>query len=171
METNAPKTFAGLQLAQIAWVVKDINATIKFFKEVLGINNLSKPEISRAQDYKATYHGELIDAETLVSMAYSGGTFIELIQPLSGHSMFHDYLEKNPEGGMQHVAYSTPVANLDKIITDLKDKGYPVISVYDTSIAKIIFIDTYKELGVVTEIMGITEEGEKAVQKMKGGKP
>ena len=36
-------------------------------------------------------------------------------------------------------------------------------------IAKIFFFDSSKDIGVFTEIMGITEEGEKAVQKMKGG--
>jgi methylmalonyl-CoA/ethylmalonyl-CoA epimerase len=75
--------------------------------------------------------------------------------------------EKNPAGGVQHIAYSTPVANLDKVISGLKDKRYPVIATYNTPIAKIIFVDSYKDVGVVTEIMGITEEGEKVVQKMK----
>jgi hypothetical protein len=32
------------------------------------------------------------------------------------------------------------------------------------------FFDTYKTLGVVTEIMGITPEGEQAVEGMKGGR-
>lgn len=42
-----------------------------------------------------------------------------------------------------------------------------MISSFDTSIAKIVFFDTRKEIGVFTEIMGITKEGEKAVQEMK----
>jgi methylmalonyl-CoA/ethylmalonyl-CoA epimerase len=42
-----------------------------------------------------------------------------------------------------------------------------VISSFDTPIAKIVFFDTRKEIGVFTEIMGITKEGEKAVQEMK----
>jgi hypothetical protein len=39
--------------------------------------------------------------------------------------------------------------------------------VKDIEVAKIVFFDTYKEIGVMTEIMGITEEGEEQVQKMK----
>jgi hypothetical protein len=38
---------------------------------------------------------------------------------------------------------------------------------FNTPIAKIIFFDTYKDIGVMTEIMGITKEGEEQVQKMK----
>lgn len=80
----------------------------------MGVSNFSKTITSRAQDYEGTYYGEPSDAETLVSMGYSGGTFIELIQPVSGNSMFQDY-----------------------------------------------------EIGVMTELMGITEEGEEQVLKMK----
>jgi len=32
-----------------------------------------------------------------------------------------------------------------------------------------VFFDTRKEIGVFREIMGITEEGERAVRKMKDG--
>src|SRR4030095_10518481 len=97
------------------------------------------------------------------------GTFIELIQPLSGPSVFKDYIDKNPAGGVQHFAYRVPVADLDKAISGFSDKGFPVISSYDTPIAKIVFFDTSKEIGVMTEIMGITKEGEEVVEKMKSG--
>jgi hypothetical protein len=33
--------------------------------------------------------------------------------------------------------------------------------------AKIVSFDTFKEIGVMTEIMGITKEGKEQVQKMK----
>jgi methylmalonyl-CoA/ethylmalonyl-CoA epimerase len=161
------KTSPGLNLAQIAWVVKDIQSTLKFFQEVMGIGNFSKIQTIRVKEFDGTYYGEPSNAESLVAMAYSGGTFIELIQPLSGNSVFQDYLDKNPAGGIQHVAYRIPIADLDKVISEYVDKGYPVISTFDTPIAKIVFFDTSKETGVMTEIMGITEEGEKAVEKMK----
>jgi methylmalonyl-CoA/ethylmalonyl-CoA epimerase len=61
-------------------------------------------------------------------MAHSGGTFIELIQPVSGNSVFQDYLDKNPAGGIQHIAYSLPVTKVDKVISGFADKGFPVIS-------------------------------------------
>ncbi|MNJ02362.1 hypothetical protein D3C73_1622990 [compost metagenome] len=46
-------------------------------------------------------------------------------------------------------------------------KGFHVVTSVNHPIAKIVFFDTSKDTGVFTEIMGITEEGEKAVQKMK----
>lgn len=71
---------------------------------------------------------------------------------------------------MQHIAYSIPVANLDKAIFELTNKGYPVITSLNMPAAKIVFFDTYKEIGVVTEVMGMTEAGIESVEKMKSGK-
>ncbi len=167
MDTTMTKTSLGLNFAQIAWVVKDIKTAKNFFQDVMGIHNFSKVETIRAKEFEGTYYGKPSNAESLVAMAYSGGTFIELIQPISGNCIFQDYLDKNPSGGIQHVAYSIPVAKLDKVISEFSDKGFPVITSFNHPIAKIVFFDTYKEIGVITEIMGITEEGEKAVQKMK----
>ena len=166
MDSTIIKTL-DLTLTQIAWVVKDINTTLRFFQEVLGLK-FSKVDTIRVKEFGATYYGKPSNAESLVSMAYSGGTFIELIQPVSGNSIFQDYIDKNPAGGIQHIAYSIPVDKLNKIISEFSDKGFPVISTFYHPIAKIVFFDTYKEIGVMTEIMGITEEGEKAVQQMKG---
>jgi len=167
MDTNITKPSLGLNLAQIAWVVKDIKTVKSFFQDVMGISNFSEVTTIRVKEFDATYYGKPSDAESLVAMAYSGGTFIELIQPISGNSVFQDYLDKNPAGGMQHVAYSIPVARLDKVISEFADKGFPVVSTFNHPIAKIVFFDTYKEIGVMTEIMGITKEGEEQVEKMK----
>ncbi len=159
----------GLDFTQIAWVVKDVEKAKTFFQEMVGSSNFSQTVTTRLKEYDGTYYGEPSNAENLVAMAYSGGTFIELIQPISGKSIFKDYIDNNPTGGVQHIAYSTSITNLDKIISDFESKGFSVISSFDTPIAKIVFFDTRKEIGVFTEIMGITEEGEKAVLKMKSG--
>lgn len=161
------KTSLDLQFTQIAWVVKDIKAAELVFKEVMGIGNFSKAEIIRLKEFEGTYYGAPCDAESLVTIAYTGETFIELIQPLTGRSIFRDYLDTNPAGGVQHIAYSTPVANLDKVIAQMANKGFQVVTSVNHPIAKIVFFDTSNGIGVFTEIMGITKEGEKAVQKMK----
>jgi methylmalonyl-CoA/ethylmalonyl-CoA epimerase len=163
------KTSLGLNFAQIAWVVKDITVAKRFFRDVMGISNFGKDETIRAKEFEGTYYGKPSNAESLVASAYSGGMFVELIQPISGNSIFQDYLDKNPVGGLQHVAYNIPVAKLNKVISELADKGYPVITSFNHPVAKIVFFDTCKDIGVFTEVMGITEEGERAVEKMKKG--
>ena len=158
--------FAGkLELAQIGWVVPDIHATVKLLSSTLGIV-FPKPDHVRAQDLNMTYYGEVVEGDWLTTQTYNG-IFIELVQPLSGQSMFHDYLGKYPTGGIQHNAFRLPVSGFEEVANNLRGQGYAVISEVDHPIARMIFFDTYKTLGVVTEIMGITPEGWKAVEQME----
>jgi methylmalonyl-CoA/ethylmalonyl-CoA epimerase len=158
-----------MEFAQIAWVVKDIKAAETYFRNVMGFDGFTKAEVFRAKEYEGTYYGEPSDAEWLVSIAYSGGSFTELIQPVSGQSIFQDYLDENPAGGVQHIAYKLPIADFDKAVTKLTNKGYSVITSVKHPAAKICFFDTQKEIGVATEIMGITEFGEGFVRELKIG--
>src|SRR5271170_1313852 len=128
MEFNNPKTSPTTELTQVAWVVKDIAIAENLFKDLIGVTNFGSPVTIRAQEFEGTYYGKPSDAEWLVSIVYSGGSFIELIQPLSGQSIFQDYLDKNPSGGVQHIAYTMPLGELDEAVSELTEKGYPVIT-------------------------------------------
>ena|SRR5882757_1675350 len=167
---NISNTIAGLELAQIGWVVPDINAAVKFLAGALGVAGFPQPEHIRAQDLGMTYYGQAVAGEWLTTQTYNGGSFIELIQPLSGQSMFHDYLAKYPAGGTQHLAFRLPVSNFDRVTSELRGQGYEVISEVDHPIARMAFFDTYQTLGVATEIMGITPEGWTAIEQMQKGR-
>jgi hypothetical protein len=160
-------TITGLEFAQIGWVVPDIHASVKFLTHTLGIAGFPEPEHFRAQDLDMSYYGKVVVGEWLTTQTYHGGTFIELIQPLSGQSMFHDYLARYPQGGTQHLAFRLPVSDFDRITGDLQEQGYAVISEVDHPIARMAFFDTYQTLGVVTEIMGITPQGWSAIKQMQ----
>lgn len=162
-------TIAKLELAQVGWVVPDIHAAVKFLSNALGIAGFPEPEHVRAQDLNMSYYGKVVAGEWLTSQTYNGGTFIELVQPLSGQSMFHDYLAQYPAGGTQHLAFRLPVSDFEQITNELREQGYAVVSEVDHPIARMAFFDTYKTLGVVTEIMGITPEGWSAIEQMKKG--
>ncbi len=160
-------TIAGLQLAQIGWVVPDIHAAVEFLANALRITGFPEPEPVRAQDLNMTYYGQAVAGEWLTTQTYNGGTFIELIQPVSGQSMFHDYLAQYPAGGTQHLAFRLPVSDFDRVTGDLRQQGYRIISEVNHPIARMAFFDTYKTLGVVTEIMGVTPEGWIAIEQMQ----
>jgi len=164
--SNINDTLAKLEFAQIGWVVPDINATLKFLEKSLGID-FPKPEPYNGEDLKIKYYGKVVPSDGLVSQTYNGSAFIELIQPLSGRSIFHDYLVKYPAGGVQHLAFRLPISGFDQVIDDITKQGYSIIGEVDHPIARMKFFDTYKTTGVATEIMGITPDGWKAIEKMK----
>jgi methylmalonyl-CoA/ethylmalonyl-CoA epimerase len=160
-------TIAGLQLAQIGWVVPNIHAAVQFLSNALGVAGFPQPEHVRAQDLNMTYHGQVVAGEWLTTQTYNGSAFIELVQPLSGQSMFHDYLAQYPAGGTQHLAFQVPVSDFERVTNELRKQGYAIISEVDHPIARMAFFDTYQPLGVAIEIMGITPEGRGAIEQMK----
>ncbi len=155
------------ELAQLCWVIPDIQATVKFLSGSFGID-FPPPQPVRAQDLNMSYHGKVVPAEWLTTQAYNGAVFIELVQPLSGQSMFQDYLNENPTGGVQHHAFRLPVDGFDAVTGHLRQQGYKVISEVDHPIARMMFFDTYDTMGSVTEIMGITPEGQKIIDEWTG---
>lgn len=165
--SNINKTIQGLDLAQVCWVVPDINITLKFLGNALGIS-FPPPQHVQARDMDMTYYGNVVSADWLTTQAYNGGSFIELVQPLTGKSMFHDYLAQSPAGGIQHMAFRLPVEGFEQVTSGLLQQGYDIISRVDHPIAKMAFFDTYKEIGIVTEIMGITSLGWDAIKQMEG---
>lgn len=156
-----------LQLAQICWVIPDIFAAIELFSKDVVLRAFPEPVHVRAQDLNMTHYGKVVPAEWLTTQVYTGNVFIELVQPLSGRSMFHDYLKKHPDGGIQHNAFRLPVNGFERITARFKEQGYEMISAVDHPIARMAFFDTYKTLGTVTEIMGITPEGWQAIEQME----
>jgi methylmalonyl-CoA/ethylmalonyl-CoA epimerase len=163
-------SITGLELAQIGWVVPDIHAAVKFLANALGIAGFPQPEHIRAQDLGMTYYGQVVAGEWLTTQTYNGSAFIELIQPVSGQSMFHDYLAKYPAGGTQHLAFCLPVSDFDRVTSDLHKQGYAILSEVNHPIARMAFFDTYQTLGVATEIMGIMPEGWIAIEKMQNAR-
>ena len=160
-------TIAGLELAQIGWVVPDIHAAEGFLVKVLGIAGFPQPEHVRAQDLGMTYYGRAVAGEWLTTQTHNGGTFIELVQPMSGQSMFHDYLAQYPAGGTQHLAFRLPLRDFDQVTNSLRGQGFAIMSEVYHPIARMVFFDTYRILGLATEIMGITPEGWIAIEQMQ----
>jgi len=163
--TNNPS----LELAQVCWVVPDINAAVKFLESTLGIAGFHPVQHIRAQDINMSYYDKIVPGEWLTTQTYNG-IFMELVQPLSGQSMFHDYLAQYPAGGIQHHAFRLPVSGFEKKTSELREQGYALMSEVDHPIARMAFFDTYQTLGVATEITGVTPEGWDVLKQMEAAR-
>lgn len=169
MESPLGSTSFGSRFAQIAWVVKDIQAAEKFFKEVVGVPNFVKMENLQAADLEGKYYGKPGNFTFHLYLASSGDSMLELIQPVSGQSIFQDYLDLHPDGGVQHIAYMVAETEMDNAVAEFTSQGYPVITSLRLPVASVAFFDTSKEIGVVTEIIGLTEAGTEFMQQLKYG--
>ncbi|MEX2567727.1 MAG: VOC family protein [Cyclobacteriaceae bacterium] len=144
-KTKTSNTLFGKHFGQVAWVVQDIEESAKFFQEIMGVPRFLKMENLRSQDLEGTYNGQPADYEFHLYLAISGGTMLELIQPVSGKSMYTDFLDHHKNGGIQHIAYAVQVAEFDDAVTQLKNKGSRIIQSLVLPVARVAYFDTLKK--------------------------
>ena len=72
-----------------------------------------------------TYHGEKYEFGLTPAFSYSGDQQIELIQPDGpAPSIYKDYLEQVPEGGLQHVAFWAEDPDGKANFSNLNDRAF-----------------------------------------------
>jgi len=153
---------------QIAWAVKDIASAEKFFTQTMGIKKFLHLDNLAAKDAEGTYLGQPGDWVINLYIANAGDTQIELIQPVSGKSMFNESLERHGDA-VQHVAYWLDDSEYDAAAHHLESAGYPLIQSFKIPLARVGYFDTRIAIGVVTEIVGATKAGHEFRQNLKDG--
>ncbi|ODS36068.1 MAG: methylmalonyl-CoA epimerase [Candidatus Altiarchaeales archaeon WOR_SM1_86-2] len=123
----------------IAIAVKDIDESLKFFCDGLG---LSCKKIEEVEGQKVK-----------VAFIPAGDTNIELVQATDPESAVAKFIEKKGEG-IQHVALR--VKDIEKAIQFLKDKGVELIDAIPRKGAhgsKIVFLHPKSSHGALIELV------------------
>jgi len=154
---------------QVAWVVRDIAVAEKFFIETMGISRFMHMDNLAAKDTEGTYMGKPGNWVCHLHIAYAGNTQIELIQPVSGASMYQESLDRHGDA-VQHVAYWLDDADYDAAATHLESSGYRQIQSFRLPILRVGYYDTRRAIGVVTEIVGSGKEGHELRRNLQAGK-
>ena len=154
---------------QVAWVVRDIAAAEKFFVDTMGIGRFLHMDNLSAKDTDGTYRGKPGNWVCNLAVAYAGDTQVELIQPVSGDSIYQESLDQHGDA-VQHVAYWLDDSEYDAAVEHLESSGYPEIQGLKLPLARIGYFDSRPAIGVMTEIVGATEEGHELRRNLKAGK-
>lgn len=153
---------------QVAWVVRDIVAAERFFLETMGVSRFLHMDNLAAKDTQGTYLGKPGKWVCHLYIAYAGDTQVELIQPVSGASMFQESLERHGDA-VQHVAYWLDDSDYDAAAAHLISSGYPEIQSFRLPVARVGYFDTRRAIGVATEIVGANKEGHEFRRNLKAG--
>jgi methylmalonyl-CoA/ethylmalonyl-CoA epimerase len=108
---------------QVAWVVRDLAAAEKFFVETMGISRFLHMDNLAARDTEGTYLEKPGNWVCNLHITYAGDTQIELIQPISGASMYQESLDRHGDA-VRHVAYWLDDADYDAAAAHLESSGY-----------------------------------------------
>jgi hypothetical protein len=107
---------------QNGYVVRDIEAAMKHWSEVLGVGPWFYFERVPMADFR--YRGEPSPLEVSIALANSGALQMELIQQRNqAPSMYRDFLDAGREG-LQHLAYWTE--RFDEDLARLRALGHEV---------------------------------------------
>jgi catechol 2,3-dioxygenase-like lactoylglutathione lyase family enzyme len=87
---------------QIAWVTRDLDATEKALTTLLGAKKwVRMPGVHFGPD-TCTYRGRPADFVADISLSYAGDTQLELIAPVTGESIYTEFLDR-AGSGLHHI--------------------------------------------------------------------
>jgi len=96
---------------QIAWVTPDMTATETALTGLLGVRKWVRiPGVHFAPDV-CSYRGEPADFVADISLSYLGDMQVELITPVSGESIYSEFLRESG-AGLHHVCVEVPTPGL-----------------------------------------------------------
>lgn len=89
---------------QLCWVTEDVEATETFLSAHFGVPAWTRlPDIHFDPD-NCTLHGEAADFTVHVSLGYIGDLQLEIIQPVSGESIYTEFLATS-KPGLHHLCF------------------------------------------------------------------
>lgn len=129
-----------VELAMEHWLARGVGPFV--FVDIKGFSGL--------------YDGQPINAEMQAGFAYSGDQQIEVITPSVAHpSIYQDFLEHQPMGGLQHLAFW--VDNIDAKLAELdaRHTNYKVWQRYGDApdYAAHAYLDLIDQPGVMIQLM------------------
>ncbi len=117
-------TYLG-NVVELAIVTSDYQKTMEGLVR-LGIGPWMVYTFSPENVTDQTYRGNPAEFSIKVCFAKSGNMIWELMQPLSGPTIFQDYLDKHGDG-LQHVAYDCGDRPWEERIAELESRGFKLI--------------------------------------------
>lgn len=137
------------EVIQVAYVVRDLDAAMRRHWEVCGIGpwHIYQFEAPKVRDY--TYRGKPATHSCLIAVTFGDNTQVELMQPVSGRSIYDEHLEKKGEG-LHHVKLFC--ADCTAAVAEYERRGYPVIQSGKFDEDEHYYLDTEKDFGYIIEL-------------------
>jgi len=110
---------------QIGAIVDDIDRVMKTLSEVFGIGTwrvVEWPPDGRT-DMNRYYHGEPAEFTARMAFAELGPVELELIQPVTGESIWADFLAEHGPG-LHHIRFNVP--EMEPVVVHLADRDIDV---------------------------------------------
>ena len=155
IENDLPASLRSLTIAQVALIVPDLDSALRQWSLVLGRSDWYIVTYGPDNVARLTYQGE--PGNCRFRLAFAGrAPQIELIEPLRGPSIYHDWVAERGYG-LHHLGFRVPSvqAAMDRATADgikilQSGQGYGLDG--DGGFA---YLDTQERLGVILEAIEV----------------
>jgi methylmalonyl-CoA/ethylmalonyl-CoA epimerase len=154
MSQNEMPASVFLRPIQIGLIVKDLDRTLENLQKIFGIGPFRIVDFPPEghEDIKRVYKGENADFTAKFCFFDLGNIELEIIQPLSGKSIWQDFIdEKGP--GLHHIKFNVPEHG--PVSTYLEGNGIGITqmggAVGKNAGKEWVFYDTEEKIGFAIE--------------------
>jgi len=118
--------FKVTQIQQVCIICRDLQKTMEAFWNILGIGPWAVTEFGQPKSPDMTYYGKPVWGRCRQAMVQLGPIELELLEPLEGVSIYHDWLAEHGEG-FHHMKFLVENLDIDKVEKDMLSHGLRVI--------------------------------------------
>ena len=137
-------------VCQVAFVVKDIEASARAFADVFGLPVPEPTETGVPAETNTVYRGRPTEGRAKLAFFNMGQVSLELIEPIGGPSTWAEHLEAHGEG-IHHIAFH--VEGMDHVLAYLEGKGLPTVQRGDYPGGRYGYVDGASKLHCVLELL------------------
>jgi methylmalonyl-CoA/ethylmalonyl-CoA epimerase len=150
-----PDTQVGLPIRlgdvlQVGMVVRNLSKSMEAYWTLLGVGPWKIYTYDPPGLRETTLRGEPVVCSFQIAHAQAGPTQLELIQPLTGPSIYREWLDAKGEGA--HHIQSRVEENIDGVLAAFHRQGIDVLMGGKFGDGKFYYLDTEPVLGVIYEI-------------------
>ena len=159
MTQTSPAKVKATELIQVGLVVKDVQKTAENYWNILGIGPWDIYELHAPVLSDVVYHGKPTQFSMKLGVAMVGKVQLGLFEPVSGNSIYSDFLAEYGEG-LHHLQFAAD--NVAEITQIMVEDGFPVLMSGRIGDGAFAFYDTADALkaiwGAVQPSKGISPD-------------
>lgn len=144
------------ELVQVCIVVHDVDKSAERIWNVFGIGPWNIHTVPADSLRNVTYHGRPGRFGFRIARTQNkvGGMEMELIQPIEGNSIYHDFLREHGEG-IHHLGWFRVESQeaFDKTARALESQGFPCMMSAHSPRGKFGYFDTTQVLNTILEVI------------------
>jgi methylmalonyl-CoA/ethylmalonyl-CoA epimerase len=151
-KVGSPLAYLGRGYFQVAYVTPDMDRLLATLNDDLGVGPFFVIRDAHVEDQ--TYRGKPLESQQHLAFGYAGELQFEVIQPVAGESIYTEFLDSLPRGGLHHLGIL--VDDYDTAVSEVSQR-LELVQTGRSDTTRFAYFNTVETLGSWTEIVQLGE--------------